>query len=150
MTYASGTDVTPDKSRAEIERTLIRYGATKFMYGWDERSAVVMFDMKNRRLKFLLPLPDRKEFTKTPTGKERTANSAGEAYDQAVRQRWRALGLAIKAKLESVEVGIEQFDEAFMAQIVLPDGGTVGQWMQPQIKFAYEQGVMPPLLPSGS
>jgi len=148
-TYASNTEVTPDRSRAEIERTLVRFGASRFMYGWDEKAAVVMFDMRKRRLKFVLPLPERKDFGRTPTGKVRTANSANEAYDQAVRQRWRALALAIKAKLESVESGIEQFEEAFMAQIVLPDGATVGEWMVPQIAIAYEKQAMPPLLGTG-
>lgn len=28
-----------DRSRSEIERTLTRYGARQFMYGWDENRA---------------------------------------------------------------------------------------------------------------
>lgn len=32
--YAATTEVTSEKSRAEIERTVSRYGATGFMYGW--------------------------------------------------------------------------------------------------------------------
>lgn len=39
-TYASQTTVSPDRSRAEIERTLSRYGATGFMYGWSDRGAI--------------------------------------------------------------------------------------------------------------
>ena len=31
--YAQQTQVSTDKSRAEIERTLQRYGADQFMYG---------------------------------------------------------------------------------------------------------------------
>jgi hypothetical protein len=148
-TYASKTEVPTDRSRAEIERTLVRYGATKFMYGWDESAAVVMFDMHKRRLKFVLPLPRRDEFRLTPTRKVRTESSQNEAYEQACRQRWRALALTIKAKLESVESGIEQFEEAFMPQIVLPNGDTIGEVMTPQIERAYMTGEMPPLLPAG-
>ena len=105
-TYASQTSVTSDKSRAEIERTLARYGASSFMYGWDQTRAVVAFEMHGRRLKFVLPMPERdgREFTHTPAKNQRRSAAAAEAaYEQAVRQRWRALALVIKAKLEAVE-----------------------------------------------
>jgi hypothetical protein len=32
--YAAETTVASDRSRAEIERILERYGASSFMYGW--------------------------------------------------------------------------------------------------------------------
>lgn len=32
-------------------------------------------------------------------------------------------------------------------QLILPDGKTVGQYMQPQIDIAYETGDMPKFLP---
>ena len=105
-TYASQTSVPSDKSRAEIERTLARYGASSFMYGWDQTRAVIAFEMNGRRLKFILPMPERdsREFTHTPAKNQRRSAAAAEAaYDQAVRQRWRALALVIKAKLEAVE-----------------------------------------------
>ena len=148
--YAEKTSVTSEKSRAEIERTLARYGADGFMYGWADGHAVVAFRMSNRHVKFLLPMPDRDnpEFTQTPTGRRRNSAAQREAaYEQAVRQRWRALALVIKAKLEAVESGITVFDDEFMAHIVLPDGQTIGKWMRPQIQAAYESGDMPPLLP---
>jgi len=147
--YAAETSVTPDRSRAEIERTLERYGATGFMYGWSGNQAMLAFEMNHRRLKFLLPLPDKSavEFTHTPTGRRRTASASQEAWEQATRQRWRALALVIKAKLEAVECGITTFDEEFLAHIVLPNGGTVGEFMLPQVERAYQTLEMPPLLP---
>lgn len=148
-TYANQTTVTSEKSRAEIERTLTRYGATSFMYGWTENHAVIAFEMNGRRLKFELPMPRRDEFRYTPAKRQRRSDSAAEkAYDQAVRQRWRALALVIKAKLEAVESGISVFEEEFLANIVLPNGTTVGQFMVPQIAAVYETGSMPPLLPA--
>lgn len=72
------------------------------------------------------------------------------AYEQAVRQRWRALALLIKSKLEAVESGITVFEEEFMAHVVLPDGKTVGQHLLPQIAHSYESGHMPPLLPGAA
>ena len=151
--YAEKTSVASDRSRAEIEKTLVRYGADQFMYGWQEDKAIVGFRMTGRNIKFILPMPDRsaREFTHTPNkGQRRSEDAVAQAFEQAIRQRWRALSLVIKAKLEAVETGITEFDDEFMAHIVLPDGQTVGQFMRPQIESAYETGDMPPLLPDYS
>ena len=143
MGYAEKTEVPSDRSRAEIEKTLSRYGATGFLYGWQGNHAVVGFGMADRQIKFLLPLPDRNsdEVRKTPQGRIRKSQKQIEtAYEQAVRQKWRALALVIKAKLEAVESGITFFEDEFMAHIVLPDGQTVGKYMRPQIEKAYKTG----------
>jgi hypothetical protein len=147
--YAENTSVSSERSRAEIEQTLSRYGADGFMYGWDGGTAVLAFHMHGRRIRFDLQMPERnaEEFTKTETGRDRSAAQAAKAWEQACRQRWRALALVIKAKLEAVESGITMFEEEFLAHIVLPNGGTVGGWMLPQVKDAYQSGQMPPLLP---
>lgn len=149
-TYANNTAVSTMKSRDEIERTLTRYGADQFMHGRDADRAIIAFQANGRRVKFELPLPprDAKEFTHTPsTKKRRAAGAAEEAWEQGCRQRWRALALVIKAKLEAVEAGITVFDDEFLAHMLLPDGSTVGQWARPQIARAYESGEMPALLP---
>ncbi|MEW8228634.1 MAG: hypothetical protein AB2748_23150 [Candidatus Thiodiazotropha endolucinida] len=148
MAYAEKTTVSTEKSRAEIERILQRYGADQFMYGWNEDSAVVAFRAEGRQIRFSLPMPDRKErrFTHHSRGM-RTPDAAMKEWEQACRQRWRALALVIKAKLEAVEAGIAVFEDEFMANIVLPNGTTVSQFMRPQIATAYETGDMPKLLP---
>ena len=53
----------------------------------------------------------------------------------------------IKAKLEAVESGISTVEAEFLANIVLPDNNTAGDWMIPQIDEAYRTGEMPPMLP---
>ena len=149
MTYAQNTSVTADKSRSEIERTLQRYGAEQFMYGWDENRAIIMFRMNKRHVKFLLPMPNKnsRDFTHTPgRGQKRTDSQAFLEWEKACRQKWRALALVVKAKLEAVESGIAIFEDEFMANIVLPDGNTVSDFMLPQIKSAYDTGNMPNLL----
>ena len=149
-TYAADTSVSVEKSRAEIERTLQRWGAEQFMYGWDQEYAVVVFRMNIRQLRFVLSMPDRnaKEFLFTPARKtRRTDAQAYEAWEQACRQRWRALNLVIKAKLEAVESGISTFDNEFLAQIMLPNGHTVGEQIHDDIELAYETNQMPALLP---
>ena len=103
--------------------------------------------MYDRQIKFVLTLPCKEEFSKTPTGRDRSENSQYEAWEQACRQRWRALNLVIKAKLEAVECGISVFEDEFMSNIVLPGGQTVGDFMKPQIEQAYINGSVPKLLP---
>ena len=98
-------------------------------------------------MKFILPLPKIEDFSLTPTGRQRTDKSQYDAWEQACRQRWRALKLVIQAKLEAVECGISVFEDEFMANIVLPGGQTVGDFMKPQIEAAYETGRLPAMLP---
>jgi hypothetical protein len=151
--YAANTEVSSEKSRSEIERTLTRYGADQFMYGWQHESAVVAFRAQDRRVRFILPLPGRDEkrfthFKRAGYWTPRTSQDAiNKEYEQAVRQRWRALALVIKAKLEAIESGISTFEDEFLSHIRLPDGKTVGEWMKPQVAEAYRIGTMPNLLP---
>lgn len=149
--YAANTDVSAEKSRGEIERILMRYGADQFAYGFETgRGAMVQFRADARLIRFVINLPDPqdKEFWYTPARRQRRSQAAAEAaWEQATRQRWRALSLVIKAKLEAVEAGISEFEQEFLANIVLPDGTTVGDWMGPQVAAAYDSGQMPSALP---
>jgi hypothetical protein len=146
--YAANTEVSSTKSRDEIERTLTRYGADQFMYGWQEDGVLIAFRMNARQIKFILPMPSRgeRQFTHHAQG-PRTAAAAANQYEQATRQRWRALLLIIKAKLEAIESGISIFEDEFLANVLLPDGATVGEWMRPQVEQVYRLGTMPPMLP---
>jgi hypothetical protein len=151
MTYARGTSVSPEKSKAEIEKTLRRYGAGQFVSGWDADRALIGFTMKDRQIRFTLMLPPVEAFQKTDTGRNRSKRELAErAREQAIAERWRALLLVIKAKLEAVEAGIALFEDEFLANTVLPNGSTVGQWAKPQLDAAYETGSMPKLLGAGS
>ena len=102
-----------------------------------------MCTVNGRQLRFVLPIPDpdHKMFsTKTPAAR------AGAAKAEE-RRRWRAFVLVVKAKLESVDSGIDTFETAFLANIVVTDGKTLGEWATPHIADAYSRGVaMPPLL----
>lgn len=146
--YAEGTQVPADRSRSEIERVLLRYGATEFAYGYDQRQAVIMFTIEGLRVRIALPLPERSstEFTRTPTGKVRVQSAAEAAWEQATRQSWRALALVVKAKLEAVESGITTLVDEFAVHIVLPGGRSVGDLVVPAIAQAYEEGSPGPLL----
>ncbi len=152
-TYAQGTAVSSDSSLSEIKRTLQRYGADQFMHMEDTREgyAMIAFRIGTRQVKMMLPLPDpqSKEFTHTPArGFARAPKEAQAAWEQSCRQRWRALALIVKAKLEAVQSGISTIDREFLADILLPDGRTFHEWAEPQIERIYLTGHMPPLLPS--
>jgi hypothetical protein len=145
--YAAGTSVPIDRTRTEIERLLVRYGATAFQYGWEDDRSAISFKLADRYVRILLPMPDLADFRQSETGRRRTESAAQAAYDQAVRARWRALLLIIKAKLEAIAGGISTLEREFLADVVMPDSQTVGQWLAPQLEAAYQSGRMPPLLP---
>jgi hypothetical protein len=151
LQYAKDTSVSSEQSQAEIRKIVTRYGATKFAYVEEEERAAIMFEVSNRRIRFVLPLPNRNDprFWETPGRRlQRTADAAYKEWEQACRQRWRALALAIKAKLEAVESGIAEFDAEFLAYVVMPDGQTVGEHVLPNVEKAYMTNSMPPLLPA--
>lgn len=155
MAYAKDTSVSVDRTKAEIERTLTRYGATAFVSGWQGQTATLMFEVHGRRIRLRLELPDREapEFLYQKVNQSlrarrlRAPQQREQAWEQACRQKWRALLLVIKTKLEAIDAGITTLDDEFLAGVMLPSGETVGEWAEPQIRQVYESGRMPPLLP---
>jgi hypothetical protein len=140
--------VSPEKSQAEIAATLRKYGATAFMHGWEDNQAVIAFRRNELNIRFLLDLPAKgdPEFARTPAGRVRDQAARAVAWEAETRRRWRALALAIKAKLEAVETGITTFEDEFLAHIVLPDDSTVGDRVKAQLEEAWRTGIAPPKL----
>jgi len=145
MAYAPKTSVSVERSRADIEKTLRQYGADQFTLGSDDARgmAVIRFRANDRVVQFVLRLPSKSDYRKTPTGLDRAAVQIEREWEQACRSRWRALLLCIRGKLEAVESNISEFEEEFLAHIILPDGKTAGDWLRPQIAVAYETNEMP-------
>jgi hypothetical protein len=114
--YAARTTVPVEKTRMEIERLVGRYGAKGFMSGWQGKTARIEFLAAERHIRFTVLIPDGQ---------------------QAARQKWRALLLLVKAKLESVDAKIATFEEAFATDIVMPDGRTVWESVREPIRLAY-------------
>jgi len=136
--YAEGTRVPVAKSREEIERILQRFGADAFGFMSEPDKSMVAFRCRERNIRFDLPLP------------QRAAARNVERWEREVRERWRALALCIKAKLSAVESGIETFEEAFLAHVVMPDGRTVGEHAVPALERHYKDGTSGALLPPPS
>lgn len=123
--YAARTDVPVSKSKTDIETLVKSKGAAGFGMMEIDGAFQIAFRMEGRNLLFRVMLPDD---------------------DQQQRSMMRALLLTIKGKLESAARGIETFEEAFLANVVMPDGQTVGDTARPNIEAAY-QGRDVPLLP---
>jgi len=149
--YADSTGVPVDRSKAEIERTLDRYGATGFLYGTKAGKAMIAFEVERRHVRIMLPLPlgTDAEIERDGRNHKRTKLEIEKAVEKETRRRWRALGLVIKAKLEAVSSGIALFDDEFLAYMVLPTGESFGEWARPQIEGLAKGGKMPALLSSG-
>jgi hypothetical protein len=134
--HTLGTTVSVEKSRAEIEKLITRYGATSTAFMTAPGRSVVCFEAKRP--------PDHVRAEACPTSREKRFQRDGrgslvpphkrmEKWEQACRQSWRALALVIKAKLEAVESGITSFEDEFLAHIVMPDGQTVATHIKPRI-----------------
>jgi len=149
--YAEGTLVSVGKTKGEIEDLLMRHKATKLFTGQEDGRAIVGFEMADRRVQFELRLPAMEQFSHREDQwghkKARTPEDMLKHWEQACRERWRALLLCIKAKLVSTAAGVETFEEAFLAQIVIPGQGTIGARIIPALPAIYEGQPMPPLLP---
>lgn len=144
MAYAEGTTVAPERSQMEIAALVRKYGAGSFATGWDGPRALVEFIAHDRRVRFVLDLPtDPRQFLLTPSKQRRTETGARQAMEAETRRRWRALALAIKAKLEVVETGISTFEAEFLPHTVMPDGRTVAEHILPMVETAIAKGQMP-------
>ncbi len=149
--YAQATEVPVERTRAEIEAVLAKYGADAFGSMMDGRHARIAFRMAGRHYRFALTLPDPAEdqFNIYHQGRStfrRTASATADLYAQACRSLWRALLLVIKAKLEAAAIGITSLEDEFMAAMVLSDGATVGETMGPQLADHYRLGGPPRLM----
>jgi hypothetical protein len=148
--YASKTDVPVSRSRDEIERTLTRFGATAFAYMHQANRVAIAFEIRNIRVTMNMSLPDRSQFELDSRGKLRSATAVERDWEQACRQRWRTLANAIKAKLAMVDDGLSTVEREFLADIMTPNGQTVGELLVPQIEEIGRSGLVPALMPCTS
>lgn len=140
-TYASETEVPIERSKAQIEGLLIKYGAEGYHTGWQAATTddpgwdAIEFLWKGKQIRFRLPRPtasDRAFVDKY--GMRLGGTKLQKAMDQKNRQRWRVLYLVVKAKLEAVEAGIAIFEEEFLSFIVTASGKTVGEVLLPRLQ----------------
>jgi hypothetical protein len=136
--YAEGTSVPVERSQAEINKALSRFGADQLAYASSTEPPAVLvgFRAKGRLIRFHLPMPNGKEFHGTELQIEKL-------FQAECRRRWRALLLVMKAKLEAVDSGITTFEQEFYAHTILPGGMTVYETTNKLVTKSLTEGKPP-------
>lgn len=146
MGYAAHTAVPVDRSRAEIERTLMKYGATRFGTMMEPTGASIYFEVNGRQIQLRVPMPPRddKQFARARRSSWRAVATSerDKRYEQEFRRRWRVLLITVKAMLEAVDSKVLTFDQAFLAHVVVPGTAkTVGDYLVPRLDAIQANGV---------
>jgi hypothetical protein len=141
MSYAEETKIPIERSLGEIVWLVRKRGASQFMQFQDVDRIVIQFRIEERVVRFTLRLPT---IDQMPTRDGRYSVLSDAQRDARLEQRKRSLArallLVIRAKLESVECGIESIEEAFLANVVMADGATVYDRIAQPIAIEYETG----------
>lgn len=122
--YAEGTDVSVDRSRAEIIHNLTRYGVKKF--GWDQQDEadVLFFELNTKAYRITIQKPKASEFEYNPRV------TAATYIDREWRRRWRAHGMMLKMRLEFAESGDSTTEQELLPFLILEGGATVGEALE--------------------
>jgi hypothetical protein len=153
--YASGTTVSAEKSRLELEGLLAKHGATQRAVFTDDARGIVAiaFVIADHKYRLDVPLPNRSDYSrpkKWPHGWQSWSLARREQWAegqcaQAQRERWRAVVLACKAKLELVRLGVSTIEREFLADLVLPDGKTASETLGEYMRGILANGYRAPL-----
>ena len=113
------------KSQEDIRRILSKYKAdgVQFSEDWTKMLLMIRFLYTIGKVQYsvLFKVPIPKAAPLTPgRGQQRSPSQLLKVQEQYERGIWRAVFWAIKSRLESVEFGIETFQEAFLSHFELP------------------------------
>ncbi len=132
--YAKNTTVPVARSKQKIEELLVSYGIEESFSGRSPRGDGIGWKYKGKVYKMNVPIPPRDGKTE-------------KQYEQELRQRWRILFMSMKMKFEEIDAGVISFEDQFLAQMCLPDGSTVADFMKlPENITRLEKTKMPKLL----
>lgn len=122
----AGTDVSVAKSQHGIQSLLKKYDATRIVTG-ETMADTYAVEWSHSEIRYRVEMPMG-------------------ADEKEERRLWRVLYWAIKSKLEAVASGMEEYEMAFMAQMIDPfSGSTLSQIIRPAIDaghFNYGGGGM--------
>ncbi len=129
----------------ELDALLKKHGAAQraFMDDDAKGEAVVMFTLRERQFRLAIPLPKLDAFKRVcsrRSWKDATPEQQRKAHEQACRERWRAVVLLVKAKLELIALGVSSAEREFLADLVLPDGMRVHDRLKLAISDTYQSG----------
>lgn len=146
MAYET-TAVSIEKSQGEIRKLLYQHGARNFSFSETEVDGVswaaVDFIHQEQRVRMRVPLKaldQRLISQKAQRAQTRTRDDiVRDLLDQEGKRIWRVIFHGLKARLVSVEEGVETFEEAFLAHLVDPMSGLT---MWEAMKTAVESGAL--------
>jgi Zn-dependent M32 family carboxypeptidase len=141
--FAERTDVPVERSKSQLEALLREAGADAIATMVEAERAAVAFRLNGRAYRFVLTLPPKSCYMT----RSRTNTQAASAWEQSQRQRWRALLLVLKAKIESARADITTLEVELLPYALLPGGSTVAAEVLPRLAEAYKGGRDVPLLP---
>lgn len=147
--YAANTSVPVERSRAELERILTKYGASKFGTMSEPTKAIVYFEVKGRQVQWTIPMPSPSDKAFTHKGwRLRVTSQRDKLLDTERKRRWRVGVITVKAMLEAVESKLLTFDQAFLPHIVIPGTAkTIGEALStPKLDALYSGEWRPALL----
>lgn len=155
--FASSTVIESEKTEMEIKKYLRSRGAENPVVTQDDdhNQIVVMFRMFGRVIQMRQNLPvETSKFIQRPLGFR--AASASDIKTRMVtetRRKWRVMLTRVKVRLDLVfeEEDMEEREAAFryefLTDTAIPGGGTVVEFMEPQVAEAYATGKPPQMLP---
>lgn len=141
MAYAEDTKIPFERSIADVMGVIAKAGADQIGQMQSKDEFAVQFTLADRMVRFRVPFQKLEDMpVKDGRGSRLSAAQREAKLAQSKRQRGRALFLVIKAKMESLESGIETFEQAFLAHVVMADGKTVYERIGGDLALEYETG----------
>lgn len=153
MAYANGTQVSPGRTRDQIEALLSKFGASQFGYQCRSDAAIIGFEYEGLTILFTIPIPEAKKFEYSPAMRARSEAAIQNLLEAEVRRRWRTMFNILKAMLSGVEDEILTFEQVFLPFVVWASGLTTYDMLQGQIeqaKLSADGSKCLPLLPPDS
>ena len=146
MAYET-TAVPVEKSQGEIRKLLYQHHAANFSFTETSHEgqqwAAIDFVLHDQRVRVRVPLkrPNQGAIrAKAQRARTKTYDDIErELIEQEAKRIWRVMFHTLKARLVSVEEGVETFEEAFLSHLVDP---VTGMTMWEAVKGAVENGAL--------
>jgi hypothetical protein len=147
MSYASGTSVPVERSKAELSTVLAAHGCDDVCIGDSaaQRKIMILFSYREIRCRLTIPTPALQEerFRLTATKRRRTPDEAAEAWRQEMRRVWRVIVLTVKARFEEIDNALFTPAQALVSWALLADGTTIHDRADAAVKRLSEHGSPP-------
>ena len=130
--FADGTKVSVESSRGEISGILAKHGCERMAWGTEPVGDTLQFELGDQRFRFRIMRPTADEIRKRDSGDYVYSHNVDwkTKAEQEWRRRWRAHVLLIKAKLEFIDGGDTSLEQEFMPYLLMPNGRTLGEFVE--------------------